>query len=153
MKPLSTPISVKVDGVTAQVLQPGEKAKLTAKAGARYRLVRQGEGKEVLADGLLATREGDDLQLSFTNGSELTLEAFFPTCKAQSCGVELPSAQGAQLLFRHVLPASLLTAVLFTLVHEGSGMQAVAIEATRANAPRARTPRVLTMRGLMAAFA
>lgn len=30
-------------------------------------------------------------------------------------------AQGAQLLFRHALPASLLTAVLFTLVHEGSG--------------------------------
>lgn len=34
-------------------------------------------------------------------------------------------AQGAQLLFRHVLPASLLTALLFTLVHEGSGAQAV----------------------------
>ncbi len=91
-------MSVKVDGVAAQVLQPGEKAKLAAKAGARYRLVRQSEGKEVLADGLLATRQGDDLQLSFANGSELTLEAFFPTCKSQACGVELPSAQGAQLL-------------------------------------------------------
>ncbi len=34
-------------------------------------------------------------------------------------------AQGAQLLFRHAVPASLLTAVLFTLVHEGSGAQAV----------------------------
>lgn len=34
-------------------------------------------------------------------------------------------AQGAQLLFRHAVPASLLTALLFTLVHEGSGAQAV----------------------------
>lgn len=34
-------------------------------------------------------------------------------------------AQGAQLLFRHALPASLLTAVLFTLAHEGSGTRAV----------------------------
>lgn len=34
-------------------------------------------------------------------------------------------AQGAQLLFRHAVPASLLTAVLFTLVHEGSEAQAV----------------------------
>ncbi|OYQ36945.1 hypothetical protein CHU95_02865 [Niveispirillum lacus] len=34
-------------------------------------------------------------------------------------------AQGAQLLFRHALPAALLTGVLFTLAHEGSGVRAV----------------------------
>lgn len=34
-------------------------------------------------------------------------------------------AQGAQLLFRHALPAALLTGLLFTLAHEGSGARAV----------------------------
>lgn len=34
-------------------------------------------------------------------------------------------AQGAQLLFRHALPAALLTGLLFTLAHEGSGSRAV----------------------------
>lgn len=34
-------------------------------------------------------------------------------------------AQGAQLLFRHAVPASVLTALLFMLVHEGAGPRAV----------------------------
>lgn len=34
-------------------------------------------------------------------------------------------AQGAQLLFRHAVPAALLTGLLFTLAHEGSGARAV----------------------------
>lgn len=34
-------------------------------------------------------------------------------------------AQGAQLLFRHAVPAALLTGLLFTLAHEGSGARAI----------------------------
>lgn len=34
-------------------------------------------------------------------------------------------AQGAQVMFRHVVPAALLTALLFTLAHEGSDTRAI----------------------------
>jgi hypothetical protein len=94
MSPANSPISIKINGSTAHTLQPSGKLKLTAKVGERYRPVRRKDETEVLAEGVLATRKGDDLELSYTDGSQLVLESFFPTCQREACAVELPGDKG-----------------------------------------------------------
>ena len=103
---------VKADGATLQTLEPGQKAKIEAKASTRYRVLRvQHAGQaekadevaqaEALAAQVLASRHGDDLQLDYADGSQLQLEGFFQVChgaQGSACVVELPAVSGGTQL-------------------------------------------------------
>ncbi len=101
------PLRVQLDGVTVSAIDPGQTARLPARAGARYRLRREEESTSTGASaaaqpadapGVLATRQGDDLQIQYTDGTQLVLESFFPECRRQACEIDLPDADAAMRL-------------------------------------------------------
>ena len=101
------PLRVQVDGVTISAIDPGQTARLPVRAGARYRLRREEEStatgasaaaQPAEAPGVLVTRQGDDLQIEYTDGTQLLLESFFPECRRQACEIDLPDAGASMRL-------------------------------------------------------
>ena len=101
-------ISIEADGLITHVLQSGEKVQLRAQPGVRYRLARQeaaalnqavvpglqmslrDAADEEAALALVARREGTDLRIDYSDGTEVILGEFFEACAGQRCSVELP---------------------------------------------------------------
>ena len=102
------PLQVEVNGAQASAIDAGKTARLPTRAGARYRLRRDEEataaagasaaGESTDKPGVLATRQGDDLQIQYTDGTELVLESFFLECKRQACEIDLPDAGASMRL-------------------------------------------------------
>ena len=122
------PILVLHTGRTTQTLQAGQPHKFKAKAGEHYRIVkRQGDVEQLLGD-VIAKRRGDDLQLSYVDGTQVTLENYYDECKAlTACDLTLPGpdgrlyrpgteasagvavAEGGQMVYAHGSPDNLMT--------------------------------------------
>ncbi|MDP2786708.1 MAG: Ig-like domain-containing protein, partial [Pseudomonadota bacterium] len=78
------------NGKTAQPLKPGQANTFKAKAGEHYRVVKGKAGEEQLLDNVIAKRIGDDLQLQYADGTQVTLENYYAECKAAACDITLP---------------------------------------------------------------
>jgi hypothetical protein len=65
------------NGTTSQPLQVGQTYKFKAKAGERYRIVKRDGDAEQLLDNFLVKRRGEDLLLSYHEGTEVTLENYY----------------------------------------------------------------------------
>ena len=113
-------------GRATLTLQPGQTHIVRARAGERYRVVKRKGETEQLVDNVIARRVGDDLQLSYLDGTQVTLQNYYEECKALvACEVALPAsteesyrpgaetAQGAtlsdgsQLVYAHGTPDAL----------------------------------------------
>jgi len=80
-------------GKDAQPLKPGQSHTFKAKAGERYRIVKRKGDDEQLLDNVIARRSGDDLHLSYHDGTQVTLENYYNECKALvACDLTLPAA-------------------------------------------------------------
>ena len=80
---------------TEQTLQTGQAHEFKVKAGERYRIVKRQGGDEQLLDNLVAKRSGDDLQLRYQDGTQVTLENYYVECKAlAACDITLPGPDG-----------------------------------------------------------
>lgn len=79
------------DGTTAQPLKAGQPNVFKAQAGARYRILKRKAGEEQLLDDVIARRLGDDLRLDYADGTQVTVQGYFDTCKgASACDITLP---------------------------------------------------------------
>ncbi|MCF8210570.1 MAG: hypothetical protein K9K38_14395, partial [Rhodoferax sp.] len=84
-----------LNGKTTLVLKPGQPKVIKARAGEHYRVVKIKAGEEHLLDNVIASRKGDDLQLSYADGIAITLENYYAVCKAAACEVTLPGRDAA----------------------------------------------------------
>ncbi len=76
-------------------LQPGQLNKFKAKAGEHYRVIQRRGQEEQLLDNVIAKRSGDDLLLSYEDGTQVALENYYSECKALlACDLTLPGADG-----------------------------------------------------------
>jgi hypothetical protein len=83
------------NGKTAQPLNPGQPNLVKAHAGEHYRVLRDVDGKPQLAGDVLAKRHGDDLQLDYADGTQVTLQDYYVQCKgAAACEATLPASNG-----------------------------------------------------------
>ncbi|PIT77757.1 Ig-like domain-containing protein [Limnohabitans sp. B9-3] len=84
-----------ISGTQSVVLKRGEKTSVIAKAGQRYRVVKEGEeAKEAAAKDVAASQKGQDLLLSYADGTQVLLVSFYEACKAEQCAVDMPGAKG-----------------------------------------------------------
>ena len=90
---VSPSLVLHISGSTALALKAGQKNAVAAKAGQRYRVVKE-DDKEPAQD-VAATQQGQDLLLTYADGTQLELSQFYEVCKAQQCAVEMPAAGGA----------------------------------------------------------
>ena len=123
-----TPGLVLHNGQTAQPLLAGQQNKFKAKAGERYRVLKRQGADEQLLDQVIAKRSGDDLRLSYADGTQVTLEGYYSECKAATaCDITLPGdeakaykpgaetasgpalADGSTLVYAHGVPDTLMT--------------------------------------------
>ncbi|WP_146100146.1 FG-GAP-like repeat-containing protein [Limnohabitans sp. TS-CS-82] len=92
-----------ISGTQSVFLKRGEKTSVIAKAGQRYRVVKEGEeAKEAAAKDsaaqaakdVAASQQGQDLLLSYADGTQVLLVSFYEACKAEQCAVDMPGAKG-----------------------------------------------------------
>jgi hypothetical protein len=61
------------NGITSQVIKPGEINRTIAKTGEHYCVLKKTVDKEQLLDDVLAKKEGQDLHLVYSDGTEVIL--------------------------------------------------------------------------------
>ncbi|CAN1521639.1 FG-GAP repeat [Burkholderiaceae bacterium] len=84
-----------ISGTQSVLLKRGEKTSVIAKAGQRYRVVKEGEeAKGAAAKDVAASQQGQDLLLSYADGTQVLLVSFYEACKAEQCVVDMPGAKG-----------------------------------------------------------
>ncbi|MFZ3053821.1 MAG: hypothetical protein WA099_10465, partial [Sulfuricurvum sp.] len=71
-------------------LNMGESTKIIANAGEKYRIVKKHNANDVLADDVVVTKSGDNLEISYADDTHVTLEGFY-SADAQ---LELPANDG-----------------------------------------------------------
>ncbi|WP_396440998.1 Ig-like domain-containing protein, partial [Limnohabitans sp.] len=81
-----------ISGAQSVALKRGEKTNVVAKAGQRYRVVKEGE--EAAAKEVAASQKGQDLVLTYADGTQVVMVSFYEACKAEQCAVDMPGAQG-----------------------------------------------------------
>jgi large repetitive protein len=92
----NTSLILKINGTPNVALKRGQKNSVTAKAGQRYRVVNEGE-ETAAKDGakdVAASQQGQDLLLSYADGTQVALVNFYEACKAEQCAVDMPGAKG-----------------------------------------------------------
>ena len=79
------------NGKDSLPIQSGQLNKFKAKAGEHYRIVkRKGDETQLLGD-VVAYKAGEDLQLSYADGTRVTLENYYGECaSATACDLTLP---------------------------------------------------------------
>ena len=90
--PNTTSLTLNISGTQSVALKRGEKTNVTAKAGQRYRVVKEGE--EAAAKDVAASQQGQDLLLAYADGTQVLLVSFYEACKAEQCAVDMPGAKG-----------------------------------------------------------
>jgi hypothetical protein len=81
-----------ISGTPSVALKRGEKTSVMAKTGQRYRVVKEGE--EEAAKDVAASQKGQDLVLTYADGTQVVLVNFYQACKAEQCAVEMPGVKG-----------------------------------------------------------
>ena len=92
----NTSLILNINGTPNVALKRGQKNSMTAKAGQRYRVVNEGE-ETAAKDGakdVAASQQGQDLLLSYADGTQVALVNFYEACKAEQCAVDMPGAKG-----------------------------------------------------------
>ncbi|WP_350294863.1 Ig-like domain-containing protein, partial [Limnohabitans sp. Rim8] len=83
------------NGQSAQTLIPGKPNTFKAKAGEHYRILKRQGNKDQLLDNVIAKRIGDNLLLTYQDGTQVTLENYYIESKALvPCDVTLPGSDG-----------------------------------------------------------
>ena len=96
----NTSLILNISGTQSVVLKRGEKTNVIAKAGRRYRVVKEGDeaqtkdGAAQAAKDVAASQQGQDLLLSYADGTQVLLVSFYEACKAEQCAVDMPGAKG-----------------------------------------------------------
>jgi uncharacterized repeat protein (TIGR02059 family) len=87
------------NGITSQEIKRGEINRATAKTGEHYRVLEKTVDKDQLLDDVLAKKEGQDLHLVYSDGTEVILEDYYTVCADGACDVTLPgeTASGYQI--------------------------------------------------------
>jgi hypothetical protein len=89
------------NGITSQVIKPGEINRAIAKTGEHYCVLKKTVDKEQLLDDVLAKKEGQDLHLVYSDGTEVILQGYYTVYVdgACACAVTLPgeTASGYQI--------------------------------------------------------
>ena len=88
----NTSLILSITGAPGVALKRGEKTTLPAKAGQRYRVVKEGE--EEAAKDVAASQQGQDLLLTYADGTQVVLVNFYEACKAEQCAVDMPGSKG-----------------------------------------------------------
>ncbi len=80
-------------GSQSKALLAGKANTIPAQRGEHYKVFKKNaDGEEQMQDDVIAKRRGDDLQLSYADGTQLTLENYYVLCKAGDCNLTLPSS-------------------------------------------------------------
>ena len=91
-------LTLLIPGAPSMALKRGEKTTVPAKAGQRYRVVKEGQedkdAPQEAAKDVAASQQGQDLLLSYADGTQVVLQNFYEACKAEQCAVDMPGAQG-----------------------------------------------------------
>ena len=83
------------NGSTIVPLKAGQANVIKAKAGEHYRISSRKEGKDQLLDNVIVKRAGDDLQLQYADGTQLTLSNYYNEAKGDAgCDLSLPGQDG-----------------------------------------------------------
>ena len=83
------------NGSTIVPLKAGQANVIKAKAGEHYRITSRKEGKDQLLDNVIVKRAGDDLQLQYADGTQLTLSNYYNEAKGDAgCDLSLPGQDG-----------------------------------------------------------
>jgi hypothetical protein len=90
--PNNPSLILNISGAQSVALKRGEKTNVVAKAGQRYRAVKEGE--EEAAKDVVASQKGQDLVLTYADGTQVVLVNFYQACKAEQCAVEMPGVKG-----------------------------------------------------------
>lgn len=90
-----------ISGTQSMVLKRGEKTNVIAKAGQRYRVVKEGE--EAAAKDVAASQQGQDLMLTYADGTQVVLANFYEACKADQCAVDMPGLSSTGTLGGYVI--------------------------------------------------
>ena len=87
------------NGITSQEIKPGEINRAIVKTGEHYRVLEKTVDKDQLLDDVLAKKEGQDLHLVYSDGTEVILEDYYTVCADGACDVTLPgeTASGYQI--------------------------------------------------------
>ncbi len=94
------PLILTIAGAAPVPLQRGAKTTVQAKAGQRYRVLKEGAADDAkdtakdAADTVAASQHGQDLLLTYADGTQLVLGNFYEACKAAQCAVEMPGGSG-----------------------------------------------------------
>ncbi len=84
-----------LNGKTVQPLKAGQTHAFKAQGGEHYRIVRIKDATEQILDNVMAERAGDNLRLTYADGTQVTLENYYVECKAaMACDITLPSQDG-----------------------------------------------------------
>ena len=79
-------------GSQSKALIAGKSNTVRAQRGEHYKVVKKNAaGEEQLQDDVIAKKMGDNLLLSYADGTQLTLENYYVQCKAGDCDLTLPS--------------------------------------------------------------
>ena len=82
-----------IAGAAPVALKRGEKTSVAAKAGQRYRVVKEDATTEAAKD-VAASQHGQDLWLTYADGTQVALVGFYDACKAEQCALDMPGATG-----------------------------------------------------------
>lgn len=90
---------LQIAGAPSIAIKRGEKTTVPVKAGQRYRVVKAGEeeGKDAakdLAKEVAASQQGQDLLLTYADGTQVVLQNFYEDCKTDVCAVYMLGGNG-----------------------------------------------------------
>jgi len=78
-----------------QALPTGQKNTLKISKGQHFRVQNLQEGQAKEADNLIATRQGQHLNIRYADGTELQFEGFYNECGSNACSVNIPGDRAA----------------------------------------------------------
>ena len=97
----TTKLVLTVNGTQSVVLKRGEKTNITAKAGQRYSV--KDADTDAAAKDVAASQQGQDLMLTYVDGTQVVLANFYEACKADQCAVDMPGLSGTGSLGGYVI--------------------------------------------------
>jgi hypothetical protein len=68
-----------------------EAASIQAKVGEHYRVVIKQNGQQIVVDDMIARQVGDDLVLTYADGTEVIIKDYYSVCAEGACSVTLPA--------------------------------------------------------------
>ncbi|MES9963826.1 MAG: Ig-like domain-containing protein, partial [Candidatus Sedimenticola sp. 20ELBAFRAG] len=83
------------NGAMSKSLTSGKAQVINIAPGDHYRIVENQNGKLTLKDNLVAKRVGDDLVVTYADGTEVIIEDYFVTCADQSCSATFAADEAA----------------------------------------------------------